>query len=441
MAKRIKINEIRDYLNNLGFELLSEKVPNVRTSIKIRCNNGHIYNITFAGFKLTNKCPYCSGKRLTIDMIREKVNDVGYELLSSKYINNREKMKFKCNQGHIYKTSWTVFNDGGRCPECNRIDIIKRQTNSYDYVKSIIEVESKTGYKLLSENYVNNETPLKMMCDNGHDIEMAFGNFINGRRCKYCNKKNRKYKTTKEEREANRTIEGYKEWVYSVFERDNYTCQCCGTIGNGNLNSHHLDGYNWCNERRIDVSNGVTLCEDCHINFHLDYGFGDNKESQFLAWIHENGIGIFNIDSVKLNSVLLNKPKKKEVLDCKEYMRQYYLKNGQKYSYIELDELIKDTISKYSNPQYFTTKGFKEVSGINPIVITKVFKMEWIDVLEKYNKKQDVFEYIKSEFYKHYRNTGKIGVYIFSKNHKYITEHLVRQFGEYEIKSILYNAS
>nr|DAW74567.1 MAG TPA: HNH endonuclease bacteriophage, HNH Endonuclease, DNA.52A [Caudoviricetes sp.] len=34
----------------------------------------------------------------------------------------------------------------------------------------------------------------------------------------------------------------YKEWVRKVFDRDNYTCQCCGKRGS-NLNAHHL--YNF----------------------------------------------------------------------------------------------------------------------------------------------------------------------------------------------------
>lgn len=86
---------------------------------------------------------------------------------------------------------------------------------------------------------------------------------------------------TDEEREFGRIIPGYKEWVRAVYERDGYTCQRCGDDRGGNLNAHHLDGYNWCKERRVDVSNGVTLCEVCHTEFHRIYGFHDNTKEQF----------------------------------------------------------------------------------------------------------------------------------------------------------------
>ena len=89
---------------------------------------------------------------------------------------------------------------------------------------------------------------------------------------------------TDDERESGRIIPGYKEWVRDVYERDGYTCQCCGDNRGHNLNAHHLDGYNWCKEKRLDVSNGVTLCDDCHTEFHENYGFGDNTKEQFAEF-------------------------------------------------------------------------------------------------------------------------------------------------------------
>lgn len=75
------------------------------------------------------------------------------------------------------------------------------------------------------------------------------------------------------------------KWRKRVFDRDKYTCQLCNSRnGNGKqviLNAHHLDGWNWCKEKRFDTDNGITLCEDCHNNFHKKYGGGDNTKEQF----------------------------------------------------------------------------------------------------------------------------------------------------------------
>lgn len=66
----------------------------------------------------------------------------------------------------------------------------------------------------------------------------------------------------------------YKEWRLKVWTRDNFTCQFCGRKRSNTLmiNAHHLNSFNTNKELRYDVDNGVTLCEDCHFDFHKKYG-------------------------------------------------------------------------------------------------------------------------------------------------------------------------
>lgn len=89
---------------------------------------------------------------------------------------------------------------------------------------------------------------------------------------------------TEEDRMGRRLQEGYNDWSKQVKEKNNYTCQRCGQIG-GKLCSHHLDGYNWCKEKRLDINNGVCLCEKCHNEFHKIYGKGDNTKEQYMEFI------------------------------------------------------------------------------------------------------------------------------------------------------------
>ena len=60
----------------------------------------------------------------------------------------------------------------------------------------------------------------------------------------------------------------YKLWRKEVFKRDNYTCQKCKMRSQEGksvyLNAHHIKPFSKFPSLRLDVSNGITLCSECH---------------------------------------------------------------------------------------------------------------------------------------------------------------------------------
>lgn len=62
----------------------------------------------------------------------------------------------------------------------------------------------------------------------------------------------------------------YRAWQRAVFDRDGWTCQHCGYHNKRGemLHAHHIMPYTGHPELRLEVSNGLALCVDCHMKHH-----------------------------------------------------------------------------------------------------------------------------------------------------------------------------
>lgn len=81
----------------------------------------------------------------------------------------------------------------------------------------------------------------------------------------FAGEKNPNWKggVTREAERIRKSI-AYKEWRTAVYQRDNYTCTLCGESKSGQLNADHIKPFAYFPELRFDISNGRTLCVDCH---------------------------------------------------------------------------------------------------------------------------------------------------------------------------------
>lgn len=179
------IKKTYEYVNKVfaeqGYTLLDKEYVNSKFKMSTICPNNHTYIVSFDLFGNRNlRCPTCSGnKKRTVEEVKEVFLKQGYTPLFTEYIKNTKPVEVMCPGGHVWSPTLNNFLKGVRCPSCNGITTKHK-------IESVKEVIERSGYKLVSYDYVNSLSKLDTICPNGHNYSVRFSDFKTGYRCAEC---------------------------------------------------------------------------------------------------------------------------------------------------------------------------------------------------------------------------------------------------------------
>lgn len=290
MCKKLTYEQVKNEIESKGCKLLSTEYINKDTKLLIQCSCGKEFKKSLHNFRQGQcQCKECGIKKrskersLSYEEVRDYINGRngnGCTLISTEYINNTTPLTIKCSCGKIFHKSFTKFKDRGQkqCSECGYNKISGE--NNVAYVERFIIQCSHCGKYLPPMTKARiNVTPTHFCCPECQNS--YWSKHYSGE-----NNPNWNSDLTDKERTQNRKYPEYNQWRKEVYEHDNHTCKCCGIEGNGsNLNAHHIYSYDIHEDLRTNVYNGITLCEDCHKEFHSIYGKGHNTWQQFREYI------------------------------------------------------------------------------------------------------------------------------------------------------------
>lgn len=191
--KRWNKEQIIEYINNFGYEVLdiklvkNQKTIGLKSIATIKCPYcGEEFEVVIDKFVNRNKRCWCEN-HYTVKKIESLFIDSEYTLVKIiKFSKSTSRLLVKCpNPNHEpYEIDLMGFINGNKCQKCINEEKIKwtkekiiEYIESFDY--KVIRIIEKHGLK----------TRLEIQCDKNHEpYEIKFDNFKQGYRCPYCKK-------------------------------------------------------------------------------------------------------------------------------------------------------------------------------------------------------------------------------------------------------------
>lgn len=125
---------VKKIFEDRNYKLLSTNYNNKKEKLNFICPNNHEGSISFDSFHYAkSECAKCTNsKKYTIDEIKSILAKDNYTLLSTNYINNKEKLYMLCSKKHNIDMRLNDFISGYRCKVCIESQGERKITNFLD---------------------------------------------------------------------------------------------------------------------------------------------------------------------------------------------------------------------------------------------------------------------------------------------------------------------
>jgi hypothetical protein len=307
---------------------------------KLKESNLLIYGVTctMQVEEIKNKCNF--NRKYNLNDIYNEFKRRGFIPLFNRY-TTIEKLPYVCTkhyQDGIQKVLFhALLNNNGGCRKCGYEKMAEKERISYNLVYQLFK---NKNYILLSDVYINNNSPLIFVCEK-HSFEeqqTSYASLINNKyNCKYCYMENNYGENSSNWKGGITPLLLYLRNKLNDWKKDSlkfYKYKCILTGKKIKLKIHHpysytkivkdtlevleLPIYNeigrYTEQELLNIQDkflelnyfygfGVPLCGDLHNLFHSIYKRGNNTKEQLEEFCQRYYSGEF--DNLLLNELKL----------------------------------------------------------------------------------------------------------------------------------------
>lgn len=173
-----RLKEIQDIAAAHGGTCLSREYHPGREKMKFRCAEGHEWETACEQVRRGRWCPRCAGKGTTIEDLRRLAAEHGGRCVSRQYRHSRQPLTWECAKGHRFSLLLLSVEKGGWCPTC------RGEAGS---LGKALKIAAEKGGMLVSTRGLRATARLRWRCAKGHEWMSSAAWIATGRRwCQEC---------------------------------------------------------------------------------------------------------------------------------------------------------------------------------------------------------------------------------------------------------------
>ncbi|SAK80992.1 hypothetical protein AWB75_05051 [Caballeronia catudaia] len=175
---RIEVNpylaKLQARAARLGWQCLSKAWRGMKARYEFECAKGHRFEREASVFRRTPQCMDCEADEIRARCLT-RVSERGGTLLGA-FTGLRDRHRVRCANGHEWDVSGNGLSQGNWCPHCRYEDTTRRQLHE-DGLARLQAGAASRGGRCLAESYAGGRTYYLCECACGHRWE-ARGDLI-----------------------------------------------------------------------------------------------------------------------------------------------------------------------------------------------------------------------------------------------------------------------
>lgn len=180
------IREVQAMAAERGGICLSTTIKSSSDRVRFRCRVGHEFARVVQHLHQGIWCPRCRLAPVgTLRRLRQVIEGRGGVLLDNEYQGSQTLVRVRCKEGHEWNVAPTGLLGGSWCRACWVVESRGRPKPRLSIV-DMQEVAQSRGGRCLSDTYVNAVTRLRWQCHDGHEWDAIPASVRSGHWCSIC---------------------------------------------------------------------------------------------------------------------------------------------------------------------------------------------------------------------------------------------------------------